>query len=148
MTPLQQPASTSNNGMSRDSPAHGVHPGGPTAQRRILLVEDHQDTALVVRFVLERRGYEVVSASTCCDACAKAEGAPLDLMICDIGLPDGTGLDLVRRICLDRSLPAIAVSGFGTQDDIRRSLDAGFVEHLTKPFGMQHLIAAVERALG
>jgi DNA-binding response OmpR family regulator len=114
---------------------------------RILLVEDHHDTAVVVRFVLEQRGYEVLSASSCGEACTCVESVPVDLLICDIGLPDGSGLDLVRRLTLDRSLPAIAVSGFGTADDIRRSLDAGFIEHITKPFGMSSLIAAVERAL-
>ncbi|HVK40825.1 MAG TPA: response regulator [Candidatus Kapabacteria bacterium] len=118
-----------------------------TDHPRILLVEDHHDTAFVVRLVLEQQGYEVVCAHSCGDAHASAEGARLDLLICDIGLPDGNGVDLLQALTLERSLPAIAVSGYGTPDDIRRSLDAGFVAHLTKPFGMRSLIEAVERAL-
>jgi DNA-binding response OmpR family regulator len=128
-------------------PLESVHTMALSEQPRILLVEDHRDTAFVVRFVLEQQGYEVVCAHTCGDACASADGERLDLLICDIGLPDGNGIDLLRKLSLDHSLPAIAVSGYGTPDDIRRSLEAGFIAHLTKPFGMKSLIETVERAL-
>jgi DNA-binding response OmpR family regulator len=118
-----------------------------TQPRRILLVEDHKDTAVVVRFILEQRGYAVTHAASCDEASRCVASDPVDLLICDIGLPDGSGLDLVRRIQLDCSIPAIAVSGFGTEEDVRRSLDAGFQSHLTKPFDIQSLLSAIERAL-
>jgi DNA-binding response OmpR family regulator len=117
------------------------------ARAKILLVEDHPDTAHVVRFILEQHGYDVRHARSCTDACAVADGAQLDLLICDIGLPDGNGVDLLRMICLNRSLPAIAVSGYGTEEDIRRSLEAGFLAHLTKPFSVDALLQTIDRAL-
>ncbi|MBC8143952.1 MAG: response regulator [bacterium] len=116
-------------------------------KRRILLVEDHPDTALVVRFVLEQRGYDVTTASSCAEARAAKEATSFDLLICDIGLPDGSGLDLMGELCGGGDIPAIAVSGFGTKDDVKRSLSAGFADHLTKPFGMHILLDAVARAL-
>lgn len=116
-------------------------------QRRILLVEDHPDTALVIQFVLEQHGYEVLPASTCADARAVA-ATSFDLLICDIGLPDGSGLDLVKELKETSDFVAIAVSGFGTQDDVARSRDAGFADHLTKPFGMKHLLESVRRVIG
>lgn len=116
-------------------------------RRTILLVEDHADTAVVVRLVLEHSGYVVISAASCGEACERAlEHAP-DLLICDIGHPDGDGVELLRRIREQRQVPAIAVSGFGTTDDIRRSLTAGFAAHLVKPFGMQSLLDTVRQAM-
>ena len=143
MPESQQPAARSN------CPPFSapIDPAGSESRRRILLVEDHRDTAIVVQLILEQRGFEVLSAASCAAAWAIASESSIDLLICDIALPDGSGIDLIRRLQLERSLPAIAVSGFGTTDDVKRSLDAGFAEHLTKPFGMHRLIAAVERAM-
>jgi DNA-binding response OmpR family regulator len=118
-----------------------------TEQRTILLVEDHRDTVTAVGLVLVLHGYRVLTAASCSEARAIAASAALDLLICDIGLPDGDGVDLMRALCLERSLPAIAVSGYGTELDVRRSLEAGFLAHLTKPFSMQALIATIRRAL-
>lgn len=69
---------------------------------------------------------------------------PLDLLISDIELPDGTGLELMKQL-YGRGLPAIAISGYGSEEDVRASLGAGFVEHLTKPIDVTRLIAAVHR---
>ena len=66
----------------------------------------------------------------------------LDLLISDIELPDGTGLELMRQL-RERGLPAIAMSGYGSEEDVRASLDAGFTEHLTKPVDLTRLIAAI-----
>ena len=70
-----------------------------------------------------------------------------DLIVSDIGLPDGTGLDLIRHIHHRRPIPALAVSGYGMEEDIRSSREAGFSEHLVKPVDLGNLRAAIERVL-
>jgi DNA-binding response OmpR family regulator len=116
-------------------------------ERRILLVEDHLDTATMMRLVLERNGYSVITAASCAEAHVKSDGQHIDMIVCDIGLPDGSGVDLLGQLRKLHHAPAIAVSGFGTRDDVTRSLAAGFAEHVTKPLGMHELLRAVERAL-
>lgn len=119
----------------------------------ILLVDDHIDTSLALKLLLERRGYEVTTANTVesgLEAIRKrtANGSDFDVVISDIGLPDGSGLDLMAQ--LKRQSPtakAIALSGFGSDEDIRRSKEAGFAEHLTKPFSFQKLEEVVRRLL-
>jgi PAS domain S-box-containing protein len=115
----------------------------------ILYVEDHEDTARVIKLLLEGRGYRVTVASDLAGARAAATGRRFDLMISDIGLPDGTGLDLMRdlRAC-GAVARGIAISGFGTREDIARSIDAGFSEHLIKPVNFQQLDEAVRRIVG
>jgi CheY-like chemotaxis protein len=65
----------------------------------------------------------------------------------DIALPDGTGIDLMRQLRAISNLPGIAISGFGNNGDIERSLRAGFSEHLIKPVKLENLEAAIERTL-
>jgi CheY-like chemotaxis protein len=67
-----------------------------------------------------------------------------DLLICDIGLPDGTGHDVIKQLLLTRKFPAIALSGFGMAEDIKKSKDSGFHEHLTKPVSIQQLKSAID----
>jgi CheY-like chemotaxis protein len=62
-----------------------------------------------------------------------------------MGLPDGTGIDLIQRLSADRRINAIALSGFGMEDDVRRSKDAGFAEHLTKPVDINKLDCVIQR---
>jgi len=71
-----------------------------------------------------------------------------DLLISDIALPDGTGMDLMMQLRAIANVPGIAISGFGNDVDIGRSLQAGFSEHLIKPIKLDNLEAAIERALG
>ncbi|MDB5294729.1 MAG: domain S-box, partial [Phycisphaerales bacterium] len=71
-----------------------------------------------------------------------------DLLISDIGLPDGTGLDLMRQIRGRTALRGIVLSGFGSEEDVRRSRDAGFDDHLTKPVNLDTLQNAIARAAG
>ena len=71
-----------------------------------------------------------------------------DLLISDIALPDGTGMDLMTQLRVISNLPGIAISGFGNNGDIERSLQAGFSEHLTKPIKLDNLEAAIERTVG
>jgi CheY-like chemotaxis protein len=78
-----------------------------------------------------------------------AETIPFDLLLSDIGLPDGTGHDLLRHIRVRRgNLPAIAVSGYGMEEDVRQSSEAGFAEHLVKPVDLAKLRGAIGRVLG
>lgn len=113
----------------------------------ILLVDDHHDTSLVMKILLERHGYRVTTADCVSKALDLASREQFDLLVSDIGLPDGSGLDLMRALRETCTIKGIALSGFGMEDDLRRSRDAGFHEHLTKPVSFQRLMQAVEELL-
>jgi signal transduction histidine kinase/ActR/RegA family two-component response regulator len=111
---------------------------------KILLVEDHADTAEAMAELLRLLGHRVTVAGGVAAALAAAEEEDgLDLVISDLGLPDGSGLDVMRRLSASRRLPGIALSGYGMEDDVRRSLEAGFDRHLTKPVSLQALEATI-----
>lgn len=116
-----------------------------TEPLRILLVDDHRDTRDALQKLLVRKGYHVEVAEDVRSGFDLAQARPFDLLISDIGLPDGSGVELMRKIRAVSSLPGIALSGFGMQHDIERSKEAGFVEHLTKPVNFSHLQAAIAR---
>jgi CheY-like chemotaxis protein len=110
------------------------------ARRRILMVDDHEDTSRAMKRLLERLGYEVHTKHTVHDALDAVSAAPYDLLISDIGLPDGSGVDLIRQLRQNANpIRALALSGFGMEDDIRRSKEAGFQDHLTKPVSFTRL---------
>ncbi len=108
------------------------------ADCQVLLVEDDVMTARIMAKLLRQNGYLVTTANTVADALGVADHE-YNLIVSDIGLPDGTGLDLMRAIKLRRNVPAIALTGYGMEDDIRKSLEAGFVAHLTKPIDFAKL---------
>lgn len=110
---------------------------------RILLVEDHADTARVMMKILMASGHTVTQANCVADALQLAGEREFDLLISDIGLPDGTGLDLMRS--LRNTIQGIALSGFGMEEDIRKSKEAGFAEHITKPLNLRVLIDTIDR---
>jgi signal transduction histidine kinase/ActR/RegA family two-component response regulator len=113
---------------------------------RVLLVEDHGDTGMVMARLLRRAGHEVVHAQSIHDAWSAWETKRFDMVISDLGLPDGSGLDLMRRIReQDPAVPGVCMSGFGMESDVQDSRAAGFAEHLIKPIDMQQLHAAVRR---
>ena len=113
---------------------------------RILLVEDHEDTRTTLRRLLSRRGHSVLVASTVEEALSIAAREPVDLLVSDIGLPDGSGIDLIRFLReVHPGIKAIALSGFGLEDDVGQSVRAGFAEHLTKPVNLQQLEDAIAR---
>lgn len=112
-------------------------------KRRILVVDDHRDTLRSMKLLLRRLGYEVLAAENMTDALQIVEQEEFDILLSDIGLPDGSGLELLRRIRLLRDVPALALSGFGMDEDILRSRDAGFSDHLTKPVSIDRLQAAI-----
>jgi CheY-like chemotaxis protein len=117
-------------------------------RKRILLVEDHAPTRSTLEFLLARRNYDVTTAGTFAEAQAAARNRAPELLLADLGLPDGGGWALLGELrkCVP-DLPAIAISGFGMDEDLMRSRDAGFVAHLVKPIGIESLEAAIVRAL-
>lgn len=122
--------------------ALGVAPPHPL---RILLVEDHSDTARIMTRLLKSAGHRVTPARTVAEAIAFFKAAEFDLVISDIGLPDGNGADLMRALRERRPVRGIALSGFGMDSDIARSKAAGFAEHLIKPINFQQLEAVIRR---
>ncbi len=127
------------------APGAGANGSPEPAALRILLVEDHTDTARVLTKLLSGDGHTVRSAGTVADALALAASEPFDLLISDVGLPDGTGTDLVRRLRDVRPVRGIALTGFGTPEDVSATLDAGFAAHLTKPIEMDKLRHEIRR---
>jgi PAS domain S-box-containing protein len=133
---------------ARVAPQHGeageVGKADAGPALRVLLVEDHEDTLTVVRLMLEKRGHEVLGATNGEEAMRIAGARDFDLLISDIGLPDTSGLTLLEHLRRRHPVKAIAMSGFGSELDIKRSREAGFAEHLTKPVSFVDL----ERAIG
>ncbi len=121
----------------------------PTGTRplRILLVEDHQDTCTALEKLLIRRGHLVAATHNMRSAMETAARNQFDLLISDIALPDGNGAELMTYLRAISGMRGIAISGFGMNGDIERSLEAGFAEHLIKPVKMEKLEAAIERAI-
>jgi PAS domain S-box-containing protein len=115
---------------------------------RILLVEDNADTLRFLALVLRQRGHAVVTADCIAAAHAAVDQAeaPFELLLSDIELPDGSGLQLMRDLSDRWGLPGIAMSGFGSEEDLQLSREAGFSDHLTKPIDLDRLDAAIRRA--
>jgi PAS domain S-box-containing protein len=112
----------------------------------ILLVEDHEPTRLSLTQLLLRRRHKITAVASLGAARAAVKIGNFDLLISDIGLPDGTGFDLMKELQNDYGLKGIALTGFGTEEDIALSRKSGFVTHLTKPVRMQSLDEALAAA--
>jgi PAS domain S-box-containing protein len=107
--------------------------------RRLLVIEDHEPTLTILAHLLRRRGHDVLTASTVKGALSLAANHTFDLVISDIGLPDGTGIDLMRQLTKDYGLGGIALSGYGMPADHAKSREAGFLAHLVKPINFDQL---------
>lgn len=112
---------------------------------QILLVEDHAPTLQAMSRLLAMMGHLVTAVDTAADADRAARTAKFDLLISDIGLPDESGLDLMKRLRPHFTSRAIALSGYGTEKDVQAAREAGFSEHLTKPVQIAQLKAAIGR---
>jgi PAS domain S-box-containing protein len=110
-----------------------------TKKLRLLLVDDHADTRHVLTRLLTKCGHEVASSDSAQGALELLESGQFDALISDIGLPDGSGYELVRAAKRKQPIKGVALSGFGTEEDIRRSSEAGFDYHLTKPIDFPDL---------
>ena len=112
---------------------------------RLLLVEDHPDSRDMLALQLESAGYRVATAATVGEALELAGRGGFDLLISDIGLPDGSGLEVMHQVKERYGLRGIALSGFGTDEDVLKSKAAGFEHHVTKPVNFQTLQDIIER---
>lgn len=133
-------------------PAAAATPAGPAASsalqgKSILVVEDHDDTRRALSRVLQRRGFEVTAAGSVAAAVKQFSTSAPDLLICDIGLSDGTGWDLLKKLHQQGPVRAIAVSGYGMEHDQQRSREAGFIKHLTKPINISNLEKTITATL-
>ncbi len=111
----------------------------PTAALRILVVDDHEDTKRVLSHLLRMKGHEVFAASDVASALKTLREESIDVLVTDLGLPDGTGYDLMMRGKALQPLAGIALSGFGTAEDLARTTNAGFAHHLIKPVPFEKL---------
>ena len=109
----------------------------------VLLVEDHADTRSVLEMLLNRSGCRTVTAKSLKDARARLKEIRFDVVISDLNLPDGDGLDLVREAKQTHKLKAIAVTGRTSQDECDQGLKAGVDCYLTKPIDYQRLKEAL-----
>ncbi|HYG64091.1 MAG TPA: ATP-binding protein [Thermoanaerobaculia bacterium] len=133
--------------------AAGPEPGTEDAEPplHLLLVEDHADTADALAALLRGRGHRVTLAGSLATALERAAAAQLDgepvidLVVSDLGLPDGTGYDLMRELVDRYGLRGIALSGYGMEDDLQKSEEAGFDTHLTKPVSLEALEQAIRQ---
>ena len=115
---------------------------------RILLVEDHPDTARTLSRLLVAMGYQVKVANSAAAALQLAEAESFDMVISDIGLPDSTGHDLMRQLKRLYNLRGVALTGYGMEDDMRNSREAGFLDHVVKPIDIAQLEAVIQRVVG
>ena len=106
---------------------------------QVLLVEDHADTRTVLGTLLNRCGCRTVTAKNLRDARARLEEMRFDVLISDLNLPDGDGIDLVRDAKRAQQLKAIAITGRTSDEEREQGLAAGFDSYLTKPIDLQQL---------
>jgi CheY-like chemotaxis protein len=118
---------------------------GSIAPLRLLIVEDHADTARVLSRLLRGLGHAVTTARTGTAALALAAAHPFDMVISDLGLPDMTGHDLMKQLKREHGIKGIAMSGYGMEEDTRKSAQAGFSDHLVKPVNFLQLEASIGR---
>lgn len=123
-------------------------PDRTAPRRRVLVIEDNEDTAEALQIALELEGHEVAVTHEGQDAVTKAAEKKPDLVICDLGLPGLDGFEVARAL---RSQPEtaraymVALSGYALPDDRRRARDAGFDEHLAKPVDLKALLKLLAR---
>jgi PAS domain S-box-containing protein len=126
-----------------DTGAPAQTPDRPAAGTRLLLVEDHADTALALSRLLRKNDYEVLIAGSVAEAADVSDRETVDLLLSDVGLPDGTGVDVVKRFREKSAAPAIALTGYGMEDDVQMCLKAGFTLHMTKPVNFTKLLETI-----
>lgn len=133
-------------------PARQESPAALIGHKRILVVDDDRDTATVVRLILENAGCEVAVADGATEALELLRGGRFDLMISDIGMPNIDGYGLIKRVREmeapgQKPMPAIALTAFARPNDRAAALEAGFVEHVTKPVMPADLVRIVAQVL-
>jgi PAS domain S-box-containing protein len=135
--------------LPRGSAAIGLNhrgDGKTSTQLRILLVEDHQDTRRTLSRLLTHFGHNVVTADNVEGAMDIMASNDIDAVLCDIGLPDGSGYEVAAQARAKGKIKAIALTGFGTEQDVQRSKEAGFDFHLVKPINFQELQTVLDQS--
>jgi CheY-like chemotaxis protein len=118
----------------------------PHRPLRLIVVEDHANTAEGLKKFLKSVGYQVFVATDMTSALWLATSVQFDLLVSDLGLPDGTGWELLKKLnATHRNIRAIALSAHNTPEDLKQSAEAGFIEHLSKPLSPTELCAAIQR---
>jgi len=117
----------------------------PAKSLCILLVEDHGDTLQTLSRLLTYFGHQISVADNAQSALETVQSQQFDVVLCDIGLPDGTGYDVITEAKRKQALKAVALTGFGTDEDIRRGKEAGFDFHLVKPVDFHELRSVLDQ---
>ena len=115
---------------------------------RVLVVEDHADTRKVVAMLLARQGYEVRTAGSVAEAMEASAREWPEVVLADLVLPDGDGVELVKKLRARGRVRCVALTGLGMPADVKRSREAGFDAHLTKPVSFERLDAALREVCG
>lgn len=123
------------------------HQPAPGTKPRILVVEDSRDIAELLKMFLEPYGYEVDTTSGIVEAMELVKSGSYDLLLSDLRLPDGSGLDLIRDARRLKPIKGIAVSGYDSEAHVRESLAAGFAAHLVKPVEENELLDTIKKVL-
>ena len=123
----------------------GPHPRGPSPLR-VFVVENNDDTRDLLSLFLERMGHSVQSAATLAEALERWPASASEVLISDLGLPDGSGWELLGRLPSESPIFAIAISGFGLRADREKSRVAGFRHHLVKPVDAERLERVLDEA--
>lgn len=126
--------------MPMTSPRNGKHP-------RVLVVEDEWPIRHLLKVSLSALEYEVSEAQTCEEAYQSLEARAPDLVLLDLGLPDGSGLEILRRLRQQANTPVIVLSVQGAEKTKIEALDLGADDYLTKPFSVDELMARIRAAL-
>jgi len=140
--------------ISRQDHAHTTpaERNGSNGDLQVLVVEDDADTARVLSRLLGASGHNVKTAGSAAAALelagmANNSGEPFDVMVSDIGLPDKTGYELMQAIKDRYSIKGIAMSGYGMDEDLRKSREAGFSDHIVKPPNFVQLERMIRRVV-
>jgi signal transduction histidine kinase/CheY-like chemotaxis protein len=118
------------------------------ARHRVLVVEDHADAARMLRALLQIQGHTVTVADSGPAALEALRAQVADVVLCDLGLPGMSGLEVARAVRADvalRRTPLVALTGYGQPTDRERTAAAGFDDHLTKPVDAEHLATVIGR---
>ena len=128
-------------------PPSGHIPGMAQLRRTILLVEDEESITTPLAEALERDGFKTEIAHTVEDGLAKGKSVRPDLVLLDIGLPDGSGLDVCRELRASSSVPIIILSARGEEADRVVGLELGADDYVVKPFSAREVIARIRAVL-
>ena len=120
-------------------------PRKPAKSLRILLIEDHNDTRQTLSRLLTHFGHQISVADNTQSALEIVQSQKFDVVLSDIGLPDGTGYEVISQVKRKQPIKAVAITGFGTDEDVRRGKEAGFDFHLVKPIDFHELRAVLDQ---